>query len=261
MERSGSGYHSRRAKSGGQTVSLLSDPNAEDEKIVRRKLSDQVLEKLNAMIRTGELKPGDTMPSERTLMERFRVGRPAVREALQALQNSGLITITHGERSRVNEITAGTVLDRGDAIARLLINSVPSNLEHLKQARRMFELGMVRVAAETATAADVADLRALVAQQGNMLNDRSRFIQIDMQFHLRIALLADNPIITTVSEAMLRWLFEYHVSLLHWQGNENVTLSEHAGIVDRIEVHDPDAAVEAMRSHLDRSLDLYKPHE
>lgn len=239
---------------------IHSDPKS-NEKIVRLKLSDQVLEKLHGMIRTGELKPGDTMPSERALMERFGVGRPAVREALQALHTTGIITIAHGERSRVNEITAGTVLDRGDDLARLLLNAVPSNLEHLKQARRMFELGMIRVAAEKASADDVADLRALVQQQRDMLGDPQLFIQTDMQFHLRIARIADNPIITAVSEAMLRWLFEYHVSLLHWQGNEDVTLSEHAGIVDRIEQHDPESAVAAMRSHLDRSLDLYEPHE
>lgn len=237
-----------------------SDSPASTDKIVRRKLSDQVLEKLNHMIASGELRPGDTMPSERALMERFGVGRPAVREALQSLHTNGIITITHGERSRVNEITAGNVLDRGDDLARLLLNSVPSSLEHLKQARRLFELGMIRIAAESATDDDIADLRALARQQRDMLGDAALFIQTDMQFHLRIARITDNPIITAVSEAMLRWLFEHHVSLLHWQGNEEVTLSEHEGIVDRIERRDPVAAVEAMRSHLDRSLGLYEVH-
>lgn len=229
------------------------------EKIVRRKLSDQVLDRLREMIRAGELKPGDTMPSERALMERFGVGRPAVREALQSLHNAGLITITHGERSRVNEITAGTVLGRSDEIARLLLNSVPSNLEHLKQARRMFELGMVRIAAESATARDVAELRELVTLQRERLGDAPLFIRTDMRFHARIAEIAANPIISAVSEAMLRWLFEYHTALLHWSGNEGVTLSEHAGIVDLIEARDADGAVAAMQSHLDRSLRLYEP--
>ena len=70
------------------------------EPITRQKLSDQVFDRLWEMIVSGELKPGDTIPSERKLMERFAVGRPAVREALQALANKGVITISHGERSR-----------------------------------------------------------------------------------------------------------------------------------------------------------------
>ena len=228
------------------------------EKIVRRKLSDQVLQRLREMIRTGELKPGDAMPSERALMERFGVGRPAVREALQSLHNSGLITISHGERSRVNAITAGSVLDRSDEIAWLLLDSVPSNLEHLKQARRMFELGLVRLAAEKATDEDVAELRDLVARQRALLGtDAVPFIQTDMAFHARIAEIVGNPIIAAVSAAMLRWLFEYHTALLHWSGKEDVTLAEHERIVDLIAAHAAEGAVAMMRDHLDRSLDLY----
>ena len=116
------------------------------------------------------------MPSERALMERFGVGRPAVREALQSLHNSGLITINHGERSRVNELTADSVLTQSDELARLVLDSAPANLDHLKHARQMFELGMVRVAAEKATESDVAELRALIARQSSKLGDANAFV-------------------------------------------------------------------------------------
>ena len=53
----------------------------QSEPIIRRKLSDEVFARLKALIETGELQPGDEMPSERMLMERFQVGRPAIREA------------------------------------------------------------------------------------------------------------------------------------------------------------------------------------
>src|SRR5687767_14417961 len=61
------------------------------EQIVRRKLSDEVFDRLERMITSGELQPGDEMPSERVLMERFGVGRPAIREAMQSLANKGLV--------------------------------------------------------------------------------------------------------------------------------------------------------------------------
>ena len=77
----------------------------DDEFIKKRKLSDQVLERLLSLFESGEISSNDEMPSERELMERFLVGRPAVREALQSLERLGLIMIRHGERAKVLEPT------------------------------------------------------------------------------------------------------------------------------------------------------------
>lgn len=229
----------------------------ETEKIVRRKLSDQVFDRLREMIVSGELHAGGAMPSERDLMERFGVGRPAVREALQSMHTMGLITITHGERSRVNELSAGVVLQQVDSIAQLLLSAEPENLEYLKQARRMFESGMVHLAAERATRQDIAELRALVLRQRGDLDDPVAFVHSDTMFHTKIAGMSGNPIIAAVSAAMLKWLFHYHKALLHWSGREEVTLAEHDRIVDLIEARDAEGAVTVMRAHLDRSNALY----
>ncbi len=237
-------------------------PPKNAEKIVRLKLSEQVLERLREMIHSGELGPGDVMPSERVLMERFSVGRPAVREALQTLHTQGLITISHGERSRVNELSANLVLDKSDKVAKIFLDAVPANLEHLKEARRMFELGIVRAAAERAVADDVDMLRELLTQQESHLTqdlDVRKFVEADMAFHTGIVGILGNPVISAASSAMLRWLQEYHTTLLHWSGNEQTTLDEHARIVDRIAANDADGAVEEMRSHLDRSRELFVP--
>jgi DNA-binding FadR family transcriptional regulator len=228
------------------------------DRIVRRKLSDQVLDRLRDMIRAGDFKPGDHLPSERELMQRFGVGRPAIREALQSLHQIGLISIFQGERTRVNAIDAGTFFDQSNEIARLVLNIAPANLQHLKEVRQMFELGITRIAAERATETDIADLRAAIALQRSHLDgDPLPFIEADMGFHTRLAQITANPIIVAASQAMLRWLFEYHTSLLHWSGYEDVTLSEHSAIVDAIEAHAPDRAVDLMRAHLNRARDLY----
>ena len=65
------------------------------EPIIRRKLSHEIVDRLLNMFHRGELKEGDKMPSEHELMERYGVGRPAVREALLTLENIGLISIQH----------------------------------------------------------------------------------------------------------------------------------------------------------------------
>jgi GntR family transcriptional regulator, sialic acid-inducible nan operon repressor len=235
-----------------------SEPQLSSDRIVRRKLSDLVFERLREMLVRGEIAPGDAMPSERDLMKRFEVGRPAVREALQTLNTMGLITISHGERARVSELSAETVFRQVDAVARMLLSASPDSLEHLKQARRFFELGMVREASGRATAIDVAELRELVHRQRAQLGDARAFIQADIAFHLRIAKISDNPIFVAVSGAMLNWLFNYHTDLLIWSGQETTTLKEHDAIVDFIERTDAEGAVAAMRAHLDRSRELYQ---
>lgn len=230
------------------------------DKIVRRKLSDQVLERMEELILSGEVAAGDPLPSEHALMERFGVGRPAVREALQSLHTMGLITISHGERSRVNALTAEAVLRQGDAIARMLLSTGPQNLEHLKEARRLFEIGMVRAGTSRATADDVSELRALIERQRGALGDPAAFIGADIDFHRRIAALSGNPIFSAVSELMLGWLFRFHSDLLIWSGHEDVTLAEHAAIVDAIEAGDVDRAAGSIGAHLDRSTPFYQHH-
>lgn len=59
----------------------------------KRKLSDDVRARLLAMIEGGRTRPGDLLPSERELMEQLGVGRPVIREAMQALEQAGLIEI------------------------------------------------------------------------------------------------------------------------------------------------------------------------
>ncbi|MFV0333194.1 MAG: transcriptional regulator NanR [Tropicimonas sp.] len=228
------------------------------DKIVRRKLSDEVFDRLRAMISSGELGPNDPMPSERELMQRFGVGRPAVREALQSMHTLGLITISHGGRSRVNALSIESVLDGVDEIAQILLSSEPDKLEYLKEARRMFEIGMVRLAAARATEADIADLRAILEQQRGHLDDTRLFIETDLRLHSRIAEMTGNPIMGAVSQAMLRWLTQYYTALVHWSGNEQQTLAEHAQIIDLIAAGEVEQSAEAMRDHLDRSLEMYR---
>lgn len=225
--------------------------------VSRRKLSDSVVEQLRAMIASGQLRPGDALPSEREMMARMGVGRPAVREALQQLHTQGLITISHGERSRVNALNPDLALHQIDDIASLLIAAEPGNLGHLRDARRLFETGLTRLAAAQTTPANIARLRELVAVQRAALGDTPAFMRADIDFHTALAAILGNPVITALSHAMLGWLFRHHNTLLHWSGHETVTLAEHEAITDALASRDGEQAAALMQKHLDRSERLY----
>lgn len=229
--------------------------------ISRRKLSDQVVDRLLEQVEAGQLPPGTQLPSERQLMEQYEVGRPAVRQALQSLESMGLITISHGERARVAEFSERTLFGQIGRSARYLLNTSPQTLEHLKEARLGFEVGTVRTAIQRASDVELVELKRILEEHKTVKDDPPRFLELDMAFHKKIAALTHNPIYVAVSEAMLDWLGEFHIGLVRAPGAEYVTLSEHEAIYQCIAARDAAGAARAISDHITRASSLYRQHE
>lgn len=228
------------------------------EPIARRKLYQEVQDRLLQRINAGEIRPGDQLPSERELMEFYGVGRVAVREALQELSRSGIVEISHGERARVVVPTARLLIQQMGEGTRHLLRMQPEMLDHMKEARLFLETGMVRLAAQRASLEDVALLKQRLQQHRETVSDSAHFIERDMQFHREIARISGNPIFPAIVEAMFGWAIEYYRSIVRAPGVESVTLAEHERIVQAIERHDAEAAEQAMRDHLTRANALYR---
>ena len=239
----------------------------ESEPIRRRKLSHEVLDRLLARITQGELAAGDHLPSERDLMSQFGVGRPAVREAMQALERMGFITITHGERARIVAPTARTIIDQVALSARHLLATSATTLEQLKEARVFFETGIVRLAAERASEADLARLRERLEEHRAAADavaapsQIDEFLQKDMAFHRELAGMSGNAIYVALSQAIFEWLAEFHAGLVRLHGAEGITIEEHTMIYQRVAARDPEGAARAMTVHLTRANSLYRQFE
>ena len=220
--------------------------------IQRRKLSDEVRRRLLDLIESGELPPGSFMPSERELMSRYQVGRPAVREAMQSLETMQLVSIRHGERARVVPLTPRSMLAQMHQTTRHLLATSPETRKHLEAARQMFETGMVRRAAEAATAVDLDRLRSVLEEMRAAVRNPARFVAADIRFHNLLAEMSGNPILQAVSEALLQWLFEFHSELVRFPGHEDITLADHQEIYERVAERDAEGAERAMIDHLTR---------
>jgi GntR family transcriptional regulator, sialic acid-inducible nan operon repressor len=229
---------------------------------MRQKLSDKVRSELLGLIDGGTLPPGEPLPSERALMERFKVGRPAIREAMQSLETIGLIEIRHGGRARVAEPSVGRMVDQVSTTMKHLLSNSPASLENLKEARATFEREMARIAAKRRSPTDLARLRVILADQhdaaAETTGDPARFRTLDGLFHREIAALSGNPIFTALIDALFRWLADFHVDLVSVPGLEQLTLAEHAQILAALERSDPEAAATAMSDHLLRANALYR---
>lgn len=227
------------------------------EPIKRRKLYQDVVDRLIAAISTSEFPPGSKLPSERELMHKFAVGRPAIREAMQALQQMGLVRISHGERARVVNPTPEAIIDQISNAMIMMLATNPRGLANLKQARLLLEIGLVGIAARQATTADLDRLAeahlALQAARGDPL----RFVACDMAFHAAIADMSGNQLIAAVTRAMLAWLSRFKRDMVSVRGAERLTIEEHERILRALVDGDGEAAAQAMRDHLGRANALY----
>lgn len=224
--------------------------------IRRRRLYEDVMERLEARINEGVYAPGSELPSERVLMLEFGVGRPAIREALFALQKMGLLHLSPGERPRVKEPSGDVILQsvRG-AVNRFMAQ--PGGLQQFQRARIFFEIGLAREAALRANADDLAALEAALAENRAALENAPRFEETDVAFHFCLARMARNALFLAMHDAMFDWLYTQRRVTLAVGGQALVALRAHERITKAISDRDPDRAEAEMRAHLEQGHKLY----
>lgn len=228
------------------------------EPVHKKKLYQEVLDRLITAISTSEFPPGSQLPSERELMSMIGVGRPSIREAMLTLQQMGLIKINHGERARVINPTAEVLLDQISAAMIMLLATSPRGLDELKEARLWLESALARMATRNATARDLERLAALIRDLKEARGDQSRFIAVDMEFHGYIAEMSGNSMVAAVTKGVLDWLSRFKRDLVSVRGAERLTIEEHEKIFKAIAAGDAQAASSIMADHITRANELYK---
>jgi len=227
------------------------------EPVQKKKLYVEVLDRLISAISTSEFPPGSQLPSEKELMGMVGVGRPAIREAMQALQQMGLIRISHGERARVINPTPDVIVNQISAAMIMMLSTNPHGLEELKEIRLLLEAGLVRMATRRATARDLERLAETLRELKQARGDSQRFVAADMQFHTVIAEMSGNSMIAAVSRGMLDWLSRFKRDLVSVAGAERLTIEEHERIFQAVKTGNAEAAARAMEDHVGRASQLY----
>ena len=223
--------------------------SAGSEQIHRRRLYEEVAQRLEDEITSGRLKAGDQIPSERDLMQRYGVGRPAIREALLSLRNKGLLRIGAGARTRVARPNADAIVEGVSGPVRLMLAD-PQGVRDLQHARRFLECALARHAATDATPREIERLRARLDANRAALADPVAFERTDVEFHYELALAAGNPIFSSLHQATVGWLTQQRTISLMQPGALRSAFAFHQRVFDAIAAHDPDAAERAMQEHL-----------
>lgn len=217
-------------------------------KIVRTsRLYEQIVQQVEESIHKGALKPGNQLPPERELAHQFGVSRTAVREAVKALREKGLVEAYPGRGTFVTDGTSHAIRQSLDRMIRI---GQPEGSTYLAEVREILEPEIAALAATRADAEDLSSLHEAVSIMDKAKRDSDAFIEADLDFHLALAEAAANPLILSLIDSIVGLLREQRLRIFQVEGGPERGQYHHKRIMEAIERHDPLGAREAMKAHL-----------
>jgi GntR family transcriptional regulator, transcriptional repressor for pyruvate dehydrogenase complex len=207
--------------------------------------STEVIAQIREAIFSGVYRSGDRLPTERDMAAQFKVSRVTVRDALRVLEASGLVTVRVGGHGGPFVAMPDASVISASLGSQLQLQG--TTFEELAEARLAIETTAARLAAERATAQDLAVLRASI--EGTGRHDNSAAESLD--FHYGLVKAAHNRVLLLMFEAtraLIRSAFgELHREQPDMAGSGR---SMHTALFEAIESRDADSAVRLMRDHL-----------
>lgn len=233
-------------------TSSSSDTDALFNPVSTARASQVIVDQIKGLIREGSLKPGDRLPSERDLCQRFEVSRVTIREALRVLEAGGLVSIRVGAHGGAF-LTAPSTQRLGEGLADMIALSALTAGE-VTEARRIVELGALPLIVERATDDDIEALFALVDEGQRALKAGTYDVGMSAAFHTRLADCAHNHALSMLIESfhgpMLMSLREAHeiAPIMGKKGGQ-----EHRQIAEAVRDRDLETARTIMSTHIDRT--------
>lgn len=221
------------------------------ENAVRRPSQyEVVVQGIQEMIGSGEITPGERLPVESALAERFGVSRSSLREGVRALGAMGILETRQGSGTTVTSLDPHLLLQ--PLVFWAGIQGGKSSRD-LHTVRRALEVESAANAASRHTTQDVDRLRAILteAEPAIRSTDHEGAMAADLKFHLQIAETSRNPILIALLEAISRPTLRMRMwQSIHRSGRLETTHHEHHTVLNAIAAGDPQAAHAAMYTHL-----------
>ncbi|MGB2759384.1 FadR/GntR family transcriptional regulator [Maribacter stanieri] len=211
-----------------------------------QEIHNEIIVQLRDLMNNKNLEPGDKLPSERMLSDKFGVSRSSVREAIQKLEFYGIL---------ISKPQSGTfVADIGQVAMNGMVNDIlrleEPDFKSLVETRILLELKTVRLAARRRTENDLKQLKNALDAYRKKVENEEDAVQEDLLFHLAIAKASGNSTMNTfmliITPEILTNFEKYHVC------DKNMAfrgIQEHQDIFDAIKEQNPQLAKEKMKVH------------
>lgn len=219
--------------------------------IVNERLSDKVVNMLTDQIKSGQLKPGDKLPSEPELANTLQVSRGVLREALTILQAQNIIYRKPKEGTFINPIAPDLINESW------AISMKKATYLDLLEVRECMEIRTVEKVIDLATDAQIEELYDLIRLDADVDGDKTT----DYYFHYRLAEFSQNTIFVGFIDTYYDIFHEITSLSLSKNLRKDSIFNEHKEIVDAIKARDKKSARKKVHEHLQNVKDSLKENK
>lgn len=222
----------------------------------RTDLTQLVVDRLQALLEQGVLKPGSKLPPEPEMSRLLGISRPSLRQAYKALSILGILRAVPGDGTYISESTSKIL----SLPLTFLMLMKRIDFGEVFEFRMMLEGELARWAATRALQEEILAMDVQIKNMAASLKngDMDRYLASEYEFHNCIARAAHNTLLLEVISIVGGLLWETRKALVNIVPDRNKDLEEHRAILVAISARDPDAAFSAMRQHLSSALALTK---
>jgi GntR family transcriptional repressor for pyruvate dehydrogenase complex len=211
-------------------------------------LGQHVTQQIESAIIEGSLRPGDKLPTEREMGEKFGVSRTVIREAVRGLVARNLVTVQPGAGTIVVEPSSQSM---SESLAFILaVGRKRLDFRELMEVRRFLEIETCGLAAERRTDEELVALAEILQRMTDNLNNAQQFVIDDIAFHEALARCTHNRLFMVLFNTIMDIMRDLSRTLGRQPSIRERALKHHRAIYDQITAGNRAGAREAMRAHL-----------
>jgi GntR family transcriptional regulator, transcriptional repressor for pyruvate dehydrogenase complex len=215
--------------------------------VARRPISEQVANRILAMIKSGNLRSGDRLPTEQNMSAAFGISRPPLREALKALTLMGVLESRQGGRYTVTDLSPSRLV----APFNVMLSVGDYDLNEHVEARIVVDLELIRFATQRATTQQRQRIMQLAVDGRAFVHDPVAFRLLDIEFHQALNSAGGNKFLSALSEGLYDIALDVRRLASTFPGVIETSVSQHIEVATAVLAGDATAAVAAGRRHLE----------
>ena len=208
---------------------------------------DKIINQIRQLITSGQLKPGDRLPSERKLSERLGVGRTHLREALRKLEFYGILKTL----PQSGTVVSGLGMPALEGLITEVLNIQGRDFRSFVETRVILETNIVKLAAENRTDQDIIEIEKALHTHRMKIDREEDAVEEDLLFHLKVTEASKNSVLTSLMLIITPDIMQYFKKHdVCEEGRAGLAVEQHEQLLQCIVDKNPEEAGETIKEHL-----------